>query len=103
MALPVVSTRHSGIPEALEDEVDGVLVPPADHVALADALARLLDDPGLRQRLGEQAREKVVTHFDAERNGRRLLYEFAGCAQSIPQTQGTAHRRGDGEVQTYEE
>jgi glycosyltransferase involved in cell wall biosynthesis len=76
MQLPVVSTRHSGIPEVVEDGVNGVLVPPADEVALAEALASLLDDPERRRRLGERGRQTVIENFDVAQNVRRLLAEF---------------------------
>jgi glycosyltransferase involved in cell wall biosynthesis len=76
MGLPVISTRHSGIPEAVEEGVTGLLVPPADPAALADALARLLDDPAARREFGLRGRRKVADHFDAERNVRRLLEHF---------------------------
>ena len=76
MELPVVSTRHSGIPEVVQDGVNGLLVPPADGEALAKALARLLDDPAERRRLGRQGRQTVAAHFDLEQNVKRLLAEF---------------------------
>ncbi|MCI0422313.1 MAG: glycosyltransferase, partial [Acidobacteria bacterium] len=76
MQLPVVSTRHSGIPEVVEDGVNGLLVPPADEVALAEALADLLDDPDSRQQFGHKGRQKVIEHFDVEQNVKRLLAEF---------------------------
>jgi glycosyltransferase involved in cell wall biosynthesis len=76
LQLPVVSTRHSGIPEALTDEVNGLLVPPADASALANAIARLLDDPDLRARLGRRGREIVTERFDVKRNAARLLAEM---------------------------
>lgn len=76
MQLPVVSTRHSGIPEAVENGVSGLLVPPADAPALAEALAKLLDDPDSRQRFGQQGRQMIVECFDAEQNVKRLLAEF---------------------------
>ncbi|MFA9432462.1 glycosyltransferase [Egicoccus sp. AB-alg2] len=76
MELPVVSTHHSGIPEAVEHERTGLLVPPGDTAALTDAVARLLDDPDLRRRLGGRARASVLQAFDIEANGRRLLEQF---------------------------
>jgi glycosyltransferase involved in cell wall biosynthesis len=76
VGLPVVSTDHSGIPEAVRDGVTGLLVPSAETAALADAIGRLLIDPDLRRRIGAQAREAVAEQFDAERNVRLLLDEF---------------------------
>lgn len=76
MELPVVSTDHSGIPEVLEDGVNGLMVPPGDYVALADALAGLLEHRDLRKRMGERGREMVAKDFDADRNTRHLLSEF---------------------------
>ncbi len=64
--LPVVASRIGGIPEYVEDGQTGLLFPPGDHAALADCLARLRDDPALRQRLGEQGRRTVVEQFSVE-------------------------------------
>jgi glycosyltransferase involved in cell wall biosynthesis len=62
--VPVVSTRISGIPELVEDGVTGLLVPPQDALALADALERLARDPELGRRMGRAGREKVLREFD---------------------------------------
>jgi glycosyltransferase involved in cell wall biosynthesis len=72
MELPVVSTRHSGIPEAVQDGHSGLLVEPRDPHALADALARLLDNPALGAALGERGRQVVLDHFDVDRNVQRF-------------------------------
>jgi len=74
---PVVSTRVSGIPELIEEEREGLLVPPGDSRALADALARLLDDAALRRRLATAARAKIEREFDAAREANKLLELFA--------------------------
>jgi glycosyltransferase involved in cell wall biosynthesis len=76
MELPVVSTRHSGIPEVVEDEVNGLLVPPADGKALAVAVAKLLDDPARGRQYGTRGRHTVLEKFDLARNVKRLLAEF---------------------------
>ena len=68
MELPVVSTRHSGIPEAVEDRTTGLLVEPTDVSGLAEALAALLDDPGLRERMGVAGRARVADKFDLGTN-----------------------------------
>jgi len=58
--LPIVATRVGGIPEEVRDGVEGLLVPSEDPVSLADALARVLGDSGLRLRLGMAARERAA-------------------------------------------
>jgi glycosyltransferase involved in cell wall biosynthesis len=70
--VPVVSTRLSAIPELVRDGENGLLVSPGDHEALASALARLLEDPGLAARLGEAGRRTVEHDFDVRRNAERL-------------------------------
>jgi glycosyltransferase involved in cell wall biosynthesis len=68
LGTPCVSTEVTGIPEALIDDVTGLAVPQHDAQALAEALARLLDDGALRSRLARQARAHVELHFDVARN-----------------------------------
>jgi glycosyltransferase involved in cell wall biosynthesis len=70
MQVPVVSTDISGIPELVDDQVNGLLAPLGDDDALAAAMVRLLDDPALRQRLGRNGRRSVAETFDVERNVR---------------------------------
>ncbi len=63
-----VSTRITGIPELIEDGVDGILVAPSDVEGLADRLQQLIEDPDLRQKLGKKGRQKVLQTYDLERN-----------------------------------
>jgi colanic acid/amylovoran biosynthesis glycosyltransferase len=65
--LPVVATRHAGIPEIVADGVNGILVPERDVDALAAALVRLSAHPAERLRLGTAARRLVETEYDNER------------------------------------
>jgi len=74
--VPVVASRLSGIPELVEDGVSGLLVPPGDAPALADAIRRLHDDPSLRRRLAAAGREKVLEDFDVRRNAAELVRRF---------------------------
>jgi glycosyltransferase involved in cell wall biosynthesis len=74
MKLPVVSTTVSAIPELVQDQVNGLLVPPRDEKGLAAALARLLDDPLLRIELGEKGWQTVTEKFNVEQNV-RLVYD----------------------------
>jgi glycosyltransferase involved in cell wall biosynthesis len=64
--IPVVTTRVAGIPELVEDGVSGLLVPPGDTDALADAISALLADPARRARMGEKGRAKVVSEFNLD-------------------------------------
>jgi glycosyltransferase involved in cell wall biosynthesis len=61
--LPVVATGVDGIPEAVEDGVTGLLVPPARPDVVATALTTLLRDPGRRTGMGEAGRARVASHF----------------------------------------
>lgn len=81
MELPVVSTGISGIPELIESQVNGLLVPPREPAALAAALTELLKDADLRRRLGQAARQKVRRHFDAHQNILTLKSLFVDCLQ----------------------
>ena len=60
---PVVASRTGGLPEVIRDGETGLLVPPADPVALAGAIARLLADPPLRAALGRAGRRRVEADF----------------------------------------
>jgi glycosyltransferase involved in cell wall biosynthesis len=73
---PVVATPVSGIPELVEDGVNGLLVPPEDPSALADALVRLHTDHALGDRLAAAGRETVRSRFDGERLAGRLAELF---------------------------
>lgn len=59
--LPVVASRVGGLPELVVDGETGLLVSPGDPEELATALACLLDDPTLRERLGSAGRARVET------------------------------------------
>lgn len=77
MGIPVVSTNVSGIPELIVSGENGLLVPPQDATALADALARLLANEDLRRRLGEAAHCTVTERFDLHHNARQLEALYA--------------------------
>jgi glycosyltransferase involved in cell wall biosynthesis len=70
--LPVVAAGAGGPTELVTDGTDGLLTPPGDVAALADALRRLRDDRGLRDRLGAAASRRS-REFTPERTARRLL------------------------------
>ncbi len=71
--LPVVASNVYGIPELIEDGVSGFLVPPNDGAALARAVTRLVEDPGMRGRLGSAARARFESHFTIDDHVRRSI------------------------------
>jgi glycosyltransferase involved in cell wall biosynthesis len=83
LGLPVVSTRHSGIPEAVVDGETGLLSAEGDRVGLAANLSRLLTDSELRDRLGRQARVLMAAKFDLIKQTARLedIYDEVTAAQ----------------------
>ncbi len=76
MGLPVISTPITGIPEIVDDEINGLLVPPEEPRLLADAMLRLLLAPHLSQRLGQAARKKVAKQFNIRQNSRAYIKLF---------------------------
>jgi glycosyltransferase involved in cell wall biosynthesis len=64
--LPVLTCPIAGIPEAVDDSVEGFLVTPGDSAAIADRLQRLIGDPALAERMGAAARARVERCFSAE-------------------------------------
>jgi rhamnosyl/mannosyltransferase len=65
---PVVSSDlTTGVRLVNRDGETGLLVRPGDHQALAAAISRLLTDSGLRARLGQTARERVIREFSVDR------------------------------------
>jgi glycosyltransferase involved in cell wall biosynthesis len=63
---PLIASRTGGLPEIVEDGDSGLLVPPADPVALAQAVDRLLADPVLRDRLAAAGQRRVAAQFTQE-------------------------------------
>jgi len=76
MEIATVSTTVSGIPELIDDGLNGLLVPPDDPAALADAIERLLADESLRRRLGQAARQKIIDAFDVDKSATQIADLF---------------------------
>ena len=76
LGVPVVSTAVGGIPEAVTDGVEGLLVPPRDPNALAATMRRIAEDPDLRLQLAQGARERS-SEFDVRRAATRIEAIYA--------------------------
>jgi colanic acid/amylovoran biosynthesis glycosyltransferase len=89
--LPVVATRHSGIPELVEDGVSGLLVPERNASGLADALWRLLQHADLADGMGRAARARVAAEFDIRELNHRLIGHYrALLGEKAPSGQDVA-------------
>jgi glycosyltransferase involved in cell wall biosynthesis len=82
--LPVVSTRHGGIPDVVIDNETGLLVEERDVEAMAQQMLRLLRDPALAGSLGRAARRRVETHFSATHSINCLWAIIKDCAAVAP-------------------
>ena len=78
--IPVVSTTTGGIPELLRDGA-GIMVPPQDPAALADAIERLIVARELRRQLGAAGRKRVEEEFSVERVVSQLLDEIEAAGK----------------------
>ena len=87
--LPIVATNNEGFASVVDDGVQGLLVPPKDDEALAGALKRLLDDPGLRQRLAAEGSRKSHL-YDANRVATRVLEFYEETRQRVNAQADTA-------------
>jgi glycosyltransferase involved in cell wall biosynthesis len=77
-AVPVVASRVSALPEIVAEGQTGLLVPPDDPGALADALATLLGDPARARALGQAGRRRLESEFSVERMARATLEVYRG-------------------------
>lgn len=83
MRKPVIASDHGGARETVVDGETGVLVPPADAVALKEALEWLMESPDRREQLGAAARQRVEREFSTA----------AMCAQTLDAYRGVLARR----------
>jgi glycosyltransferase involved in cell wall biosynthesis len=89
---PVVVTDVGSIPEIVDDGVTGLIVPPRDHVALAEAIIRLLKDPELAKRMGENGHRKLYTDLSWDNVVRRTMVVYERAVELFD---GSKHRTDD--------
>jgi glycosyltransferase involved in cell wall biosynthesis len=92
--LPVVASDVGSVAEAVAHEQTGLLVPAGDEAALAAALARLRDDPGLRHRLGEAGRRRAAEQFTVEQMVTGYLQVYADVLRRSERSSGGRASRG---------
>lgn len=80
-AKPSVATSIGGVPELIDSGLDGIIVPPGNLTALAEALCRLLENEPYRENLGRRAREKAISNFTLE----RMVSEYESVYRSALQ------------------
>ncbi len=81
---PVVATSAGGIPEVVAGGETGILVPPRNHEAMAQAIVRLLTDAPLRRTMGEAGLARVREHFSAERMVQETLHVYERVTTRSP-------------------
>lgn len=79
--LPVVATRVGGIPDLIQDGTHGLLVPPGDACALADAMGRLLRDRAAARAMGGAGRARVAREYDIDAVAARTAALFEECLE----------------------
>lgn len=80
--LPVVAFNSGGAAEIILNGETGVLIPPGNLEAMADAVSRLMDDPLLRRRMGETGRKRVEKHYTLERHCLAVITLYAEVVDS---------------------
>ncbi len=76
VGLPVITTRHSGLPEQVIDGENGFLVDEGDYQALAERILELLEHPELIRAFGEQGRRHVAERYDAAALAERQIQAY---------------------------
>jgi len=78
-AKPTIGSRVGGIPEIIKNGYNGLLVPPNDPIALADAIIRLLENPTLAKQLGQVGKEETIRDFSFKNmiNQIEQIYQIA--------------------------
>jgi glycosyltransferase involved in cell wall biosynthesis len=92
MKVPVISTPVAGVSEIIEDGVSGSLVPAADASAVADQVERLINDKALAESIGNNARLRIESRFDAEKNVARRIELLTSSTRENPSHTGKAER-----------
>lgn len=85
MEIPVVSTWIGSIPELIENEKEGLLVPARDETALAKAIIYLIESPSVREEMGRRGREKIFQEFNVNLQVERLVKAWSDILCNKPE------------------
>ena len=76
MEIPVISTKMTGIPELIDNGIDGVIVPPNDSYALAEAILKIKTDKVFSEKIRKNGRKKIEDKFNINTNIKKLIRVF---------------------------
>jgi len=76
---PIITSRIGGIPSAIDDQINGILIPPGDVNMLAEKIILVLENKELREKLGKNAREKAVNEFNQDKMVSETMKIFEKC------------------------
>ena len=93
LGVPCVSTSIAGIPELIRTGIDGILVPPANPAAFADALEALTSDLALRKSLGNSGRQRIISQYNLPLNQELLVQCFEERLSRTAESKAKEHVR----------
>jgi glycosyltransferase involved in cell wall biosynthesis len=79
--LPVIASNVGGIPELIEDGINGILIGPDNHNQLASAIVELLDNPDKRKLIGERVKAKIVRDFSIQKMTDKIEAQYIDLAR----------------------
>ena len=84
MGVPTIGTNIGGIPEVIEDNKTGLLIPPNNSEELTKAIIKLIENPSLRKQLGKNAKERVKTKFSIEIHTHQIQNLYSSLFRLVP-------------------
>jgi glycosyltransferase involved in cell wall biosynthesis len=93
-AAPVIATSGGALPEVVADGESGLVVPPMDPEALAEAIRTLLSNPDLRERMGNKGRERVQRLFTWQKAAKEHTEYFLEVINEYSRLHAVGHKRG---------
>jgi len=82
MQIPVITSKVSGIEELVENNVNGILVPQKNPLAIADAIEKMLNSPNLMRKIGRAGKQKVIKEFNIKKETKKLEKMFREIVSS---------------------